>query len=542
MLRCDNPPANRAPGAIAPPLPKCEILQQVTHADAAQPDNTGRNTLDVSTYVVGMLVQQGLTFASGVIVAHTLGPVAFGITSITRNLFALALIMAPLGLDLALLRHINERRAIDAALMGEIALMRRYVATVSVVVLAGAALAFGPMLEHYVYHTAGFSRYLTLAFIAFPFAADTALMAASFRGLHRPIFASIANLYVQPVARILFLIGFIIAGFGISGVILATSCGAIASALVLSISFARFTGRIAGGTPVDAKEQRANVNRVFSYSTWLAATLLMGGLLRSVDVLVLGYFRPSYEVGSYAAIASIAQIIMICPQAASQSLGARIARHFHAGDTARMKRDLQDYLRVAGLMTAPLFGGVAAFGPWLTLVFGTRFDFSASLSLNLSAVYYISAIFAPFGYTLSMTGAHKKELGILAVGAIGAFALCCALAPRYGGNGVAVAITVGYLGMTMARTMVVARRSNIRVGSMADAVPPLACLGAGLLVKHLHDLAFPTLGWFDAAPFVLAYGAMVAAIYRLSILTAGETQYILRCVRKAIPPRTKEIA
>jgi len=131
-----------------------------------------------------------------------------------------------------------------------------------------------------------------------------------------------------------------------------------------------------------------------------------------------------------------------------------------------------------------------------------------------------------------MTGAHKKELAILGGGALASFLLCGLLAPLYGGNGVALAITMGYLGMTLVRTALVARRSNFRVGHWADALPPLACLALGLLVRQSHDLGFAALGWGNALPFLLAYGALVAALYAAWILKAEEKQTVRRWLGK----------
>ena len=149
-----------------------------------------------------------------------------------------------------------------------------------------------------------------------------------------------------------------------------------------------------------------------------------------------------------------------------------------------IRETLSKYLREASLLSAPIFGGIAIFGPWLDLVFGHRFHFDPMITLALALGYYISAVLGPMGYSLSMTGRHRLEFGLLCGGATLIVALCVIVTPLYGALGTALVIAAGYLAINGARAVLVQRVYHFFVGSPGDLVPPLLSLGLAFLFRE----------------------------------------------------------
>jgi O-antigen/teichoic acid export membrane protein len=443
---------------------------------------------DALLYFGGMVFQQLVTFFTGIAVARWLGPDSYGVLSLVRNVFAILLILSPLGLDLSLLRHIGQNGESWPRVRSQILALRGVAAVVNGIVVAVTYLFVGNLLQTHLYHYDGFASALNLTLLALPFAADVSIMVATFRGRHRPAAQALVSLYLQPFARSLFIVGFLWVGFGLSGVLTANILGYAIASATLSVVLWRWNKREKVPSYTLQREDATALRSLLGDSVWLASSLLVYGLLKNVDIMILGAYRPSSEVGEYAAVSAIAQIIQFAPQAISQSLGAVVARDYAKGDIQTLRTTLSGYLRSASLITAPIFGGVAVFGPWLDLLFGSKFHFSWQVCAALASAQYISAVLAPMGYSLSMTGRHRLELLLLASGTAGISLACLLVTPYYGAAGLATTIAVGYLATNFARAFLVRRLFSISLGQASDLLPPLLSLGLALVMRHVGEM------------------------------------------------------
>ncbi len=475
---------------------------------------------DASLYAGGLLFQQATAFVVGVAAARWLGPQGYGQVSLARAIYGIAVILAPLGLDLSLLRHLGESCVGRSAKLAQVARLRRITWAVNLAVLAAVALAIAPWLQAHLYRQPGFALDLVIAFTALPFAADLAVLTATCRALDQVAQASLASLYLQPVVRTAALGALLALGLGARGVLAATAIGVAGADLALAALLIR-QGRSARAEPPAHPPATGPAPRLFGYSGWMAAMLLTYGGLKLVDVLVLGHARPPREVGEYAAISAIAQLIALYPTALSQTLGPTVARLYATGDRAAVRRELGRYLRLSSLACAPLFAGVAVFGPWLDLVFGARFRFDPSLCFALALGAYVSGVLGPMSVSLSMTGRHRLEFAILLTGALASLGGCLLLAPAYGGVGVAWATLGGYLMVNGARTAVSARVMGGSDMAWRDAAAPAACWALALAWRGLAE-RFGAHNWPTAMLTGVGLLACYAALYGLVLLSDGE--------------------
>jgi O-antigen/teichoic acid export membrane protein len=483
---------------------------------------------DAALYAGGLLFQQAVAFLVGVAVARWLGPQGYGQVSLARSIYGVAVIVAPLGLDLSLLRHLGETDAPWPDKLAEVGRLRALALCSSLAAL-GLAIWIGPWLEAGLYRQPGFAAALRVSFLGLPFAADLAILTALARARGRVGVASLCALYLQPLARTAALLLLLQARAGPLGVLGATAAGLAAADLALGAALlerGRGPRRLA---PARRPARRGAPGRLLGYSLWMAGALLAYNGLKLTDVLVLGWARPAREVGDYAALSAIAQLVGLYPTALSQTLAPAVARLNAAGDRAGVRRELRGYVRRAGLAGAPLFAGVAVFGPWLDLLFGRRFHFDGRLSLLLALAAYVSGVFGPLSASLSMTGRHRLELAILAGGGLCSLIACLLLAPAFGGVGVAVGSLGGYLAINALRAWASARVLGGTDLAAADLLAPFSCLMLAWVWRALaeglgrHDLL--TAAWvgagFCGSLAVLYVGGLLgpeekAALARLS--------------------------
>jgi O-antigen/teichoic acid export membrane protein len=187
----------------------------------------------------------------------------------------------------------------------------------------------------------------------------------------------------------------------------------------------------------------------------MALSVLVYSVLRNMDILILGKLEASAVVGQYAALSTLAQLIQIFPQAFSQTLGPTVARLHLSGNITEMRAELLRYLRSASLLAGPVAACIAMFSPWFDLVLGRSFQFSTSVSSTLAAGYFISAVLAPMGYSLSMTGYHRQEFMVLLGGTVLTALLCWFGGTHAGSLGVATAILLGFLFINLTRGILV---------------------------------------------------------------------------------------
>jgi O-antigen/teichoic acid export membrane protein len=484
------------------------------------------STRDTGIFLFGTLLQQVVTFVTGIFVARWLGPDNYGILSITRNVFTVVMIVAPLGLDLSLLRHLSEIDGNDAKSLTQVRSLRLLVACFTGLIVLLIAFLVGPWLESHVYHQPGFCKYLIITFIALPFMADIAIMTAVFRAHHNPAPQLFVSLYIQPLVRFGGIITFLLMGLGLAGVICGTVLGSVVACGLISLLFARFIKSKKILAAPFGRDDVLEIRKLLSYSIWMAMTLIVYVGLKSIDILSLGFFRPSKEVGNYAALSAFAQLIPIASQSLSQTLGPTVAKLYQQGKIREMGEELGSYLRNASLMTGPIFAGVAAFGPWLDIIFGPKYHFTPQVSVMLSAGYYLSAVLAPMGYSLSMTGRHRLEFSVLASGTVIVLFLSWLLVPPLGSIGAALTILIGYLLINFVRYYIVRKIYNLSIGGLKDVIPPLCCLVIGEVISNLGLIIGKSL--FTLCILGIIYLVLVFLIFKTLLLSSEEKAYFAR--------------
>ncbi|WP_426032194.1 lipopolysaccharide biosynthesis protein [Caulobacter sp. DWP3-1-3b2] len=450
------------------------------------------NKADVIITAGGQLLQQALTIVTGVLIARMLGAAAYGVVNILRNIYTALIILAPAGLDLALLKFVGREEDGSRNVEVLIGRLRLIVLAVNVILLGGGWLLLsGPLMTH-VYRFAHFDVLLLITLAGVPIAADLAIMGAYYRGRHRPGVFAMMTLYVQPVARLTLVLLSLALLPNTTAVVLINLLQVAISGLIVTLhhSLVLSRGARAEGSAVSAESSAQNWREaagLLSESIWMAMNLFVYGMLRFVDILMLGVFASAKAVGEYAAISTVAQLVQVWPLAASQTLGPTIARRYHEGDMAGVRSALSGYIHMAAIVAGFVFGGVAAFGDRLDLVFGHSFQFDATIAFLMPLGYLLSATLAPMGYALSMTGKHRTELAILILGGVVLVGLCAVLTPRYGAVGASISVALTFALINVVRFVVVARLLGFVPGKLRDLLPPLIAVACAFPCKGLLE-------------------------------------------------------
>ncbi len=457
----------------------------------------------------GHVVQLVFTFATGVFIARTLGPNDYGVLNILRNTLGMMALLAPMGLDIALLKYCGSAASDAASLQKMISALRKFVLVINLgVAFLVSAFASGPLMRQ-LYPYDGFDRLLGVTILGLPIGADIAVMGAVMKSRGQADTYCLLTLYLQSGAR-LALVG--VSAFvapSLSAFVWINVAQLAVSSLAIEIFEQAQSRRRRSQEKGDATIAWSSIASILKESGWMAVTTFVYGGMRFLDTLILGVYSSAAEVGQYAALSAVSCLVMAYPAAASQSLGPTVARFFHEGRIDMMIDALRDFFRASMMFSCFVFGGVAVFGDRLDLIFGPAYAFDRTLCFLLPLALTMSAVLAPMGYALSMTGRHKVELVIAFLGSATLVISGILLTPGWGAVGASLSVMAGFGVANVIRVAYIGRLFGSLPLGVADFAPFVVSLAAAGLARNVVD-SFWSRSFWGTATECLLYAALYA--------------------------------
>lgn len=182
---------------------------------------------------------------------------------------------------------------------------------------------------------------------------------------------------------------------------------------------------------------------------WLSSigplTLISGmQLINSrADIIILGVYRPSSEIGIYRVAAQTGLLVVFGLKAVNMAIAPYLSSLWAAREVDRLERLVTLAARVALLVAAPVALALIVFGDQiLGLVFGEEFSSGHATVAILSVGKMVSAAVGSVVVLLKMTGRELTVVkGLMVAAALNVF-LNVLLIPQWGMEGAAVATVV----------------------------------------------------------------------------------------------------
>lgn len=481
-----------------------------------------------SIVAAGTAYRQGISLASGLIVARVIGAADYGIFNLARNLVEVAGIFTRLGLDLGLQRFFGETNTahLRASRIEVLRRVRLLASGFALVPVIAVALGLGRVLEASVYPYSRFAEVLLCLALALPFVTDLGVLGGAYRGILKLAPSVMAECVLLPTIRLAVIVILFAAGWRLWAVVTASTLASFLASAFLAMR-ARSDFLRDGAAP--RPESWADAFRVVRYSSVLAGSMIVTALTTSMDMLVLGHFTTAEDLGQYSLVKTLLILTGVLGVACGQGLEVLVAdRHFR-GDLDGMVRVMSLSARLITLVTAPIFGVFLFWGAQIALFFGPSFAVSPAVVGWLAAGPLISMMFWPAATGLSMTGRHVLELKILAAGLAIAMLLCWVAVPAFGQLGAAVAMCTAVAIANFAR--VVAVRRFIGAYPFGNDIFLIAAAGiglAGLSDAVVAQFSLPSL-WntiFGIGCFAVSYAVAVW----MHLLSESERSGIRRAV------------
>jgi len=381
-----------------------------------------------------------LALALAIILARSLGAEGYGIYAYAFAIMSLLMVAAEAGVPTLLMREVaaSQGREEWGLLRGA---LRRGVQFVGLVATSVSLLGllvlwwWADALSVPVLYTTG------LMLLVLPVAALCKTVAHAIRGLHRVVIGQAMDMLIRALV-VLLIIAVVFLAWPVQRqpyIAMAAQLGGALVALIVGLLVLRRF------LPSDSK----TVLPEYRSSQWLKSALpftLIGGagvINTQADIIMLGWFMESEDVGVYRVASQGALFVTFGLQAAIAVLGPSFSSLYAAGDVKRLIRLYNKSTRIIALMTLPLvLIFVFAGREILDVTFGPVYVNGAPALAILSIGYFANISFGAIGTLLQMANQERATAYILwFTGALNIL-MNFILIPVYGLVGAAVSTSI----------------------------------------------------------------------------------------------------
>jgi O-antigen/teichoic acid export membrane protein len=383
------------------------------------------------------IVNSGLSFTGGLLLARWLGTAGYGAYAYAMAWIWFLVPGALIGLDTLLVREMAAYRVQSA--WGE---MRAFLLQAHRVVLcASIGLALGAAAVAQLFASRADPQVLVTLWVALlilPLMALSRVGLAILQGLHQVTRGLLPSFVVQPVIFVSFLLGAhwlapkLVTASGAMKLNVASF--AIAWMVLLRVLWRYF--------PESAK-QAEPVHRELPWFKSVLPLLLFTGMYMvngQADILLLGMIKGAREAGIYQVASRTAGLIGFFLVAVIPALLPEISSLYAARRMDRLQRVITRSVRLTLLASLPVGLALIIFGRWLLAhLFGADFAQAGNALAILSVGQLANVAMGSAYYMLLMMGLEVATAKGMAAGAVANIVLNATLIPKWGLEGAAFA-------------------------------------------------------------------------------------------------------
>lgn len=406
---------------------------------------------------LGKVLGMGLGFLLQIVMARALGVDQFGFYMYALAWVSIAMMLALLGYDTAIMRFIARYQAAGewGKLRGVLRHAVRWVLGAGVLIAVLASLLtwlLGARLEP------GLAPVLFAATPLIPLFALSSLRQSALRGYRQVFRAELPDSVFRPLLLMTLV-----------GMWWMTQGGMTATQAMLAQIAAALAAFILGGwwlhraTPAGV---RAAVPEYDSEWAKVALPMLMiSGLhlvLKQTDVVMIGAMAGAREAGIYAAMVRLADLAVFGLTAANAITAPMISELYSNGRKVELQRLLTLSSRAVLAFTLVVSVALVIGGKWVAGLFGPEFPAGVGALWILLAAQTVNSATGPVGYLMTMTGHQNQALIIQSMAAAINFGLNLLLIPVLGMAGAAMATATAIVFWNVIMFIYVYRQLGLR--------------------------------------------------------------------------------
>lgn len=490
--------------------------------DAESSSDLSRLARQASVSLGGNFAGRLLNFLTYALLARMLGPASLGLYAIGTALLQMLEGVARLGMSNGVIRLGTKYRR-----TAPVALKQVLAAAVTLTGGSGLLIAFAlwvlaQWIASEIFGNGSLTVVIRWFAIAVPLLAMLRLVAAATRVTLRTRHSVWASEIAPGVGNLLLLGVFWLAGYALAGAIAARVLS-VGVALVIALLLLL---RLFPGAVSVRHYDRRTARQLLSFSVPTAAASILGGLLLSMDRLLIGAFCTSAEVGVYQIAAQTSLVLGSLLAGVNAIFVPMAADLHHLGERRRMESLFRISTRWGLHAATPLFLVMTIFAPEiLNTLYGAEYRTAAASLVILSCGQFVNVASGAAGSVLVMSGYPKRWLTITTFVVAANLGLNLILIPRAGIAGAAVATSLANLLLFSAALWQV--RTNVGIWPYDYRYCKSA---AAAVVSTAALVLLPLSGWTGLALLASATAVSYAA-FAASLAAFGLDREERRLVR-----------
>lgn len=383
---------------------------------------------------LAQVISFGFGFVVSVLLARWLGPESYGLIPLTMTIIAVFGVFADFGVGASSSKYISEYRARDIGLVKSIVKDSFILKLIFGFVISVICFFSAELIVEFM-HMPRLLPLLQVSSVMLFFTSFLGFLNAVFQGFQRFEFTALTSFF-QNIIKLVASLGLVYLGYGVIGAIAGFTIASIITALLaLVIVYFKFYNRLP--TSSSNKSMRKDV---LKYSAPLAITSISYFIYVQSDILMLGYFTTSSEVGFYSIAHQIINVLLF-PIIALQFSIQPMAAYLFGEKSSRSHLQLENVfnytLKYGLLLTIPtMFCLIAIATPLILVILGSPYTPTITL-LTFLSIYLIprTMLGSTFLIAAGKAGIVSK---LTVITAISNFVLNLYMIPHYGALGAVI--------------------------------------------------------------------------------------------------------
>jgi len=393
-------------------------------------------TFDVGWVFASSIIVLLLHFIQKPILARYLGPDGLGLFTMAIMIVGIIELIATFGIDGALTRYVAMSKENKEAVSS---LVSSALITILIFgMLTSIALFLCSNTLANLFDMPLLDSLLKIYAFAFTFSILLAVIIGFFRGLREMKYYSFIRI-LQASLALTFISVLLMIGFGAEGAMLGIVLTFIASfgvAIVTVKRFVRFT----------VSDYKKNTRMLASFGSRLIGVNMIGQIYYYIDILMIGYFLTSTDVGYYAIAISLSRFFWLVPSAMGSVSYPAISEYWAKDNHQAINKMVDKSTKYSACLL--IFAGMSVvfFAKDIISIVFTSVFLPAVLPLTILIIGTVtSGVLRSVDGLFAGTGKVNLVLKISSIGTVMAILLNIALIPTYGIIGAAIATTATYI-------------------------------------------------------------------------------------------------
>ncbi len=432
-----------------------------------------RFALDVGWVLVSSAVNLVIAFLLRIVLARWLGAFDLGLYTMVITVQEIAVLIAGLGISVALTKYIAEYRDDRDRLLQTT--FAAFINTIIFGLVGGAILYFLSGTVASIFNMPQLARLLEILAIALPFLCLLQTSLGLLTGLR--MMRNYAYLIILRVClMILAITTFVWLGFGVEGTvfgILLSAVGGCTFGLCLSRKYLR---------PIFQGFFR-NTKKLVLFGIQVFGANAVSLIANRADIIMIGYYLDAAKVGYYSIAVILSMFFDIIPQAIQKVSYPATTEYWSKKNHRSLQEMIDKSMKSSAWILLPLGLGVGFFTTEITtFIFGPEFIYAAlPLVILLIARVIRGATIQPIGASFTGVGRPDVGLKIDALSTILNIGLNILLIPRFGIAGAAMATTISLLTGAVIFMILLPRILGVKIDARWYALAMgLACISVVL--------------------------------------------------------------